>query len=159
MRRSILSGLLVVIAVMGLLLPLRAGEAYVMSKTLMHTPVTGRLTDGRTFQGQLTVQAFSVDAEGQVAATGILAGTATSAKGRATKVAPHPFTAPAALLDLRGACTTLVVDLAPIAVAPLAQDLTLVPVVLGPPDASTEARLLQSTLCTMAHLQEEPVAP
>jgi hypothetical protein len=59
------------------------------------------------------------------------------------------------LLDLRGTCTTLVVDLAPFTVAPLAQALTLVPVVLTPQAAPKEERLVQRTLCTMARLQED----
>ena len=153
MRRYVLFCFLVVIAVVGPLLPLRPGEAYVVTKTLAQTPVTGRLADGGTFHGQLTVQAFTVNEEGQVAATGVLAGTATTAAGRATKVAPQTFTAPAALLDLRGTCTTLVLDLAPIVVAPLAQELMLVPVILGPPAASSAERLFQTTLCTVARLQ------
>ena len=49
---------------------------------------------------------------------------------------------------------TLVLDLAPIVVAPLTQELMLVPVVLGPPAASSEARLFQTTLCTVARLQD-----
>jgi len=155
MRRYVLFFFLIVIAVMGPLLPLRPGEAYVVTKTLSQTPVTGRLADGGTFHGQLTVQAFTVNEEGQVAATGVLSGTATTAAGQATKVAPRTFTAPAALLDLRGTCTTLVLDLAPIVVAPLAQELMLVPVILGPPAASSEERLFQTTLCTVARLQKE----
>jgi hypothetical protein len=154
MRRYSLFCFLVVIAVVGPLLPLPPGEAYVVTKTLAQTPVTGRLADGGTFHGQLTVQAFTVNQEGHVAATGILAGMATTAAGRATKVAPWTFTTPAALLDLRGTCTTLVLDLAPIVVAPLAQELTLVPVILGPPAASSEERLFQTTLCTVARLQD-----
>jgi hypothetical protein len=96
MLRYVLFFFFVVSAVGGPLLPLRPGEAYVVTKTLAQTPVTGRLADGGTFHGQLTVQAFTVNEEGQVAATGVLAGTATTAAGRATKVAPQTFTAPAA---------------------------------------------------------------
>src|SRR5437588_9469075 len=64
------------------------------------------------------------------------------------------FPPPAAVLDLRGTCTTLVVDLAPLTVAPLVQALTLVPVVLAPQAAPKAERLLQRTLCTVARLQE-----
>jgi len=139
---------------LGLLLPLPQGEAYVVTQTLTQTPVTGRLADGGTFHGRLTVQTLTVDEDGQLAATGVLTGTALPAAGRATKVPPRTFTAPAALLDLRGTCTTLVLDLAPMVVAPLAQEITLVPVILGPREAPQEDRLLQAVLCTVARLQE-----
>ena len=54
----------------------------------------------------------------------------------------------------RATCRTLVVDLAPITVAPLVQELTLVPVVLAPEAAPKEERRLQRALCTVARLQE-----
>ena len=142
------------IAGLGLVLPLPPGEAYVVTQTLTQTPVTGRLADGGTFHGRLTIQTLTVDEDGQLAATGVLTGTALPAAGRATKVPPRPFTAPAALLDLRGTCTTLVLDLAPIVVAPLAQEITLVPVILGAREAPQEDRLVQTALCTVARLQE-----
>jgi hypothetical protein len=154
MARCLRSLVLGIMAGLGLLLPLQQGEAYVVTPTLTQTPVTGRLADGGTFQGRLTIQTLTVDEDGQLAATGVLTGTALPAAGRATKVPPRPFTAPAALLDLRGTCTTLVLDLAPIVVAPLAQEITLVPVILGPREAPQEDRLLQTTLCTVARLQE-----
>ena len=154
MARCLRSLVLGIMAGLGLLLPLQQGEAYVVTQTLTQTPVTGRLADGGTFHGRLTVQTLTVDEDGQLAATGVLTGTALPAAGRATKVPPRPFTAPAALLDLRGTCTTLVLDLAPIVVAPLAQEITLVPVILGLREAPQESRLLQTTLCTVARLQE-----
>jgi hypothetical protein len=116
--------------------------------------VTGRLADGGTFQGWLTLQALRFDEDGQIVATGVLSGTATPAVGRTTKVPAHTFTTPVALLDLRGTCRTLVVDLAPLTVAPLVQELTLVPVVLAPEAAPKEERRLQMALCTVARLQE-----
>ena len=154
MARCLRSLVLGIMAGLGLLLPLPQGEAYVVTQTLTQTPVTGRLADGGTFHGRLTVQTLTVDEDGQLAATGVLTGTALPAAGRATKVPPRPFTALAALLDLRGTCTTLVLDLAPMVVAPLAQEITLVPVILGPREAPQEDRLLQAVLCTVARLQE-----
>jgi hypothetical protein len=143
-----------VIAALGLLLPLLHSEAAVVAKTLVHTPVTGRLADGGTFHGRLTLQTLRRDAAGHLVATGVLSGTATPAAGRATKVPSHTFSTPVALLDLRGTCRTLVVDLAPLTVAPLVQALTLVPVVLAPEAAPKEERRLQMALCTVARLQE-----
>ena len=154
MTRFLLSLVFGVSAALGLLRPLPPGEAAVVAKTLAQTPVTGRLADGGTFHGRLTLQALRLDEAGQLVATGVLAGTATPAVGRATTIAARPFTTPAALLDLRGTCTTLVVDLAPLTVAPLAQALTLVPVVLAPEAAPKEERRLQMALCTVARLQE-----
>jgi hypothetical protein len=141
-------------AVLGLLHPLPLSEAAGIAKTLVQTPVTGRLADGGTFHGRLTLQALRFDEDGQIVATGVLAGTATPAAGRTTKVPLRTFTTPVALLDLRGTCRTLVVDLAPLTMAPLGQDLTLVPVVLTPQAAPKEERVFQQALCTVARLQE-----
>ena len=154
MTRFLLFVVLGVSAALGLLRPLPLGEAASVAKTLAQTPVTGRLADGGTFQGRLTLQALRFDEAGELVATGVLAGTATPAAGRTMKVPAHTFTTPVALLDLRGTCRTLVVDLAPLTVAPLVQELTLVPVVLAPETAPKEERRLQRALCTVARLQE-----
>ena len=138
--------LLVVTTGRGLVLPPRPSEASVVTKTLAQTPVTGRLVSGGTFQGRLTVHALTVDEEGQLAATGVLKGTVTTAAGAVTTLPAHPFPAPAALLDLRGTCTTFVL-------APLEQQVLLVPIVLrqrGPPQQES---LLRTTLCPVARLQ------
>ena len=116
--------------------------------------MTGRLADGGTFHGRLTLQALTLDEAGALVATGVLGGMVTPAAGRTTKVPAHTFTTPVALLDLRGTCRTLVVDLAPLTVAPLVQALTLVPVVLAPEAAPKAERVLQRALCTVARLQE-----
>jgi hypothetical protein len=57
MSRFLLSLVFGVSAALGLLLPLPPGEAAVVAKTLAQTPVTGRLADGGTFHGRLTLQA------------------------------------------------------------------------------------------------------
>jgi len=118
--------LLVVTTVMALALQPRPSEAAAVTKTLAQTPVTGRLVGGGTFQGRLTVYTLTVDEEGQLTATGLLQGTVTTAPGAVTTIPAHPFAAPASLLDLRGTCTTVVLDLAPIVLAPLAPPVTLV---------------------------------
>jgi hypothetical protein len=141
-------------AALGLLLQLALSKASVIAKTLAQTPVTGRLTDGGTFQGRLTLQAVRFDEAGELFAAGVLTGMAKPASGRTMKVPAHTFTAPVALLDLRGTCRTLVVDLAPLTVAPLVQELTLVPMVLAPEAAPKEERQLQMALCAVARLQE-----
>jgi hypothetical protein len=154
MTRFLCSLLLGVNAALGLLVPLPLSEAAGVAKTLAQTPVTGRLADGGTFQGRLTLQAVRFDEAGELVATGVLAGTAKPASGRTTKVPAHTFTIPVALLDLRGTCRTLIVDLAPLTVAPLVQELTLVPMVLALEAAPKEERRLQMVLCTVARLQE-----
>src|SRR4029450_1669089 len=106
MTRFLLSLVLGASPVLGLLFPLPPSEAAVVAKTLVQTPVTGRLADGGTFQGRLTLQALRVDGDGQMVATGVLSGTATPAVGRTMKVPAHTFTTPVALLDLRGTCRT-----------------------------------------------------
>jgi len=154
MARHRYSALRVGTTLVSLLLLLGPSQASVITKTLSQTPVTGRLADGGTFHGRLTLQALRRDAAGSLVATGVLSGTATPAVGRATTLAARPFATPAALLDLRGTCTTLVVDLAPLTVAPLAQALTLVPVVLAPQAAPQAERRLQQALCAVARLQD-----
>lgn len=154
MTRFLFSIFFGVSAAVELLFPLPLSEAAGVAKTLAQTPVTGHLADGGTFQGRLTLQAVRFDEGGELVATGVLAGTAKPAAGRTTKVSAHMFTTPVALLDLRGTCRTLVVDLAPLTVAPLAQELTLVPVVLAPEAAPKEERRLQMALCTVTRLQE-----
>ena len=57
MTRFLLSIILGVSIALGLL-PLPPGEAAGIAKTLAQTPVTGRLADGGTFQGRLTLQAL-----------------------------------------------------------------------------------------------------
>ena len=93
-------------------------------------PVVGRLEHGGTFAGRLTVEELTVNDLGQLAATGVLAGTATS-RGRQCypNLAAYGDRA-ASLLDLRGTCTTLVLDVEPIFLEPLRQEVTLEPITL-----------------------------
>src|SRR5262245_41208199 len=98
-RRSLL---LVGTTLVSLLLWLGHSQASVVTKTLAQTPVSGRLADGGTFHGRLTLQTLTLDEAGQLVATGVLSGTATPAGGRATTIAARSFTTPAALLDPRG---------------------------------------------------------
>ena len=154
MPRHLRYRLLVVTVLAGLVLPLGQSEAHRVTKTLTQTPVTGQLADGGAFHGRLTVYALTVDERGQLAATGVLTGTATPAPGTATPIPLRPFTALAALLDLRGTCTTVVVDLAPIFLEPLAQEVTLVPIILTRQTTRKEEHLLYTTLCVLARPQE-----
>src|SRR4030095_12752584 len=148
MTRFLLSVVLGMSTALGLLLPLPPGETAVVTKTLAQTPVTGRLADGGTFQGRLTLQALRFDEAGQLVATGVLAGTATPAAGRAAKEPARTSRTPTAVTELRGACETRVSDPPPLTVAPLVQEITLVPVVLAPETAPKEERRLQRALCT-----------
>jgi len=154
MTRPLLSWFLGVPALVGLMLSPTHGEAYRVTTTLTQTPVTGQLASGGTFHGRLTLHDVTVDAQGQLTATGLLTGTATLALGATTAVPPHPFTTLAAVLDLRGSCTTVVVDLAPIFLPSLAQEVTLVPVILSQRAIPAAASLAYTALCALAQPQE-----
>ena len=154
MQRPLRVLLLVVIAAAGCVLPLRSSAARVMTHTLTQTPVTGQLAAGGTFRGRLTVHELNMDDQGQLVVTGVLTGLARTAPGTTTQIAAHPFTAAAALLDLRGTCTTVVLDLAPIELAHLEQALTLVPVVVNAQATRHGARLVSAALCALAQRQE-----
>ena len=97
MTRPLLSWFLGVPALVGLMLSPTHGEAYRVTTTLTQTPVTGQLASGGTFHGRLTLHDVTVDAQGQLTATGLLTGTATPALGATTAVPPHPFTTLAAV--------------------------------------------------------------
>lgn len=154
MQRYLLALLLMITSLAGLVLTPGHSEAFVVKNTLRQMPVTGRLADGGTFAGRLTVQGLTVNDLGQLSATGVLTGTAISQTGTATTVPPRTFTAPAPLLDLRGTCTTLVLDVEPIFLAPLGQEVTLVPVTLDMQTIPKDKRLLSTALCALARLQE-----
>ena len=154
MQRPHLGVFLMVTAITLLVLPLGLGAATREKHTLQNLPVTGQLADGGKFTGQLTIMAFTVDDLGQLAATGVLTGTAIPQTGTSTRLPRFTFTALAPLLDLRGTCTTLVLDLEPLFLAPLQQTVTLVPVVLDVQAGPPTEHLLRTTLCTLAHLQE-----
>lgn len=154
MQRHLIYPLLVVTAGVGLLLLLGYSEALGGKHPLQQLPVTGRLADGGTFTGRLTVQELTADEHGKLAASGVLTGTALPQTGTATKIPPRAFTTRAPLLDLRGTCSTLVLDLEPIFLAPLRQEVRLVPVTLDIQTIRKDERLLSTTLCALARLQE-----
>ncbi len=154
MQRYMVAILLTVTAAVGLLFLLRHSEAHVVQYPLTQVPVTGRLPAGGTFEGRLTVRTLTADEFGQLSATGVLTGTAVIQSRAATKIPPRPFTTHASLLDLRGTCSTVVLDLQPIFLKPLGQEITLVPIVLGLQDAPKKESLLHTTLCALARLQE-----
>src|SRR5215217_2181111 len=101
-------------AALGLLLPQPPGAAAGVATTLAQTPVTGRLADGGTFRGHLTLQALTLDEAGELIATGVLAGTATPPAGRPTKAPARLFTTPVAVLDMRGTYKNAVEELEPL---------------------------------------------
>lgn len=154
MQRYLTAMLLTVTAVVGLMFLLRQGEAYVVQHPLTQVPVTGHLPEGGTFEGRLTIRTLTSDEFGQLSATGVLTGTAVLQPHTATKISPRSFTAHASLLDLRGTCSTVVLDLEPIFLKPLGQEITLVPIVLGLQDVPKKEHLMHTTLCALARLQE-----
>ena len=149
-----LMGLLLMVLALGLGLPLGHSEIVAVKHVLTQIPVAGRLAHGGTFAGRLTVQALAVNDLGQLAATGVLTGTATPEAGSATPIPPRTVITPASLLDLRGTCTTLILDVEPIFLEPLGQEVTLGPITLDMHTVPKHEHLLGTTLCALARLQE-----
>jgi len=153
MPRHLMFLLLVVLAV-GCAVPLGHSEVVGVRHVLRQIPVAGRLEHGGTFAGRLTVEALTINELGQLAATGVLAGTATPGAGSTTQIPPRTVSTPASLLDLRGTCTTLVLDVEPIFLEPLRQEVTLGPITLDMQAVPKDEHLLSTTLCALARLQE-----
>ncbi len=61
---------------------------------------------------------------------------------------------PASLLDLRGTCTTLVLDVEPIFLESLSQEVMLGPITLDMHTVPKNEHLLGTALCALARLQE-----
>jgi hypothetical protein len=153
MPRHLMFVLLVVLAV-GYAVPLGHSEVVGAKRVLTQMPVIGRLEQGGTFAGWLTVEELTINDLGQLAATGVLAGTATSKAGNATPIPPYTVITPASLLDLRGTCTTLVLDVEPIFLESLRQEMVLGPITLDMHAVPKDEHLLGTTLCALARLQE-----
>jgi len=153
MARRLMFLLLVVLAV-GCMAPLGHSEVIGVRHVLRQIPVARRLKHGGTFAGQLTVEELTVNDLGQLAATGVLTGTAIPEPGSATQVPPRTVVTPASLLDLRGTCTTLVLDVEPIFLEPLRQEVALGPITLDMYAVPEDEHLLGTTLCALARLQE-----
>jgi len=154
MPRPLKFMLLVVIAV-GVVIQPGHSEVIGVKPILTQMSVAGQLTHGGTFAGRLTVEALTVNDLGQLAATSVLTGIATPETGSATPIPPRTVITRVSLLDLRGTCTTLVLDLEPIFLERLGQEVTLVPITLDMHTVRQDQRLLGTTLCALARLQEE----
>ena len=153
MPRHLMFLLLMVITI-GWAVPLGHSEVVEVRHVLRQIPVAGRLEHGGTFAGRLTVEELTVNELGQLAATGVLAGTATLEAGNATPILLRTVSTPASLLDLRGTCTTLVLDVEPIFLEPLSQEVTLGPITLDMQAVPKDEHLLGTALCALARLQE-----
>src|SRR5215813_10840352 len=94
MPRHLMFLLLVVLAV-GCAVPLGYSEVMGVRHVLRQIPVAGRLEHGGTFAGRLTVEALTVNELGQLAATGVLAGTAIPEAGNTTLISSWTVVAPA----------------------------------------------------------------
>jgi hypothetical protein len=153
MPRHLMFVLLAVTAV-GYAIPLGHSEVVGVRRVLTQMPVTGRLEHGGTFAGRLAVEELVVNDLGQLAATGVLEGTASTKEGDAIPVPPHTVITSASLLDLRGTCTTLVLDVEPVFLEPLKQKVTLGPITLDIHAVPKTEHLLGTALCALARLQE-----
>ena len=146
--------LLLVVTAVGCAVPQGHSEVVGVKRVLTQMQVTGRLRHGGTFAGRLTVEELTVNEFGQLAATGVLAGTATPEAGSATPIPPLTVITPASLLDLRGTCTTLVLDVEPIFLESLSQEVMLGPITLDMHTVPKNEHLLGTALCALARLQE-----
>ena len=81
--------LLLVVTAVGCAVPQGHSEVVGVKRVLTQMPVTGRLRHGGTFAGRLTVEELTVNDLGQLAATGVLAGTAMPEAGSATPIPPR----------------------------------------------------------------------
>jgi len=87
--------LLLVVTAVGCAVPQGHSEVVGVKRVLTQMQVTGRLRHGGTFAGRLTVEELTVNELGQLAATGVLAGTATPEAGSATPIPPRTVSTPA----------------------------------------------------------------
>lgn len=121
---------------------------------LKHTPVTGSLASGGTFQGRLSVHALRVTPSGDLTALARVSGQASTAPGVVQAVPSQPVTASVLQLDRRGSCQMAVVQPRPLVLPQQSHAVTFEPVLVGlqkPPSPEAGG---PTTLCALPPLQE-----
>jgi hypothetical protein len=114
-------------------------------------PVTG-VGPGGTFTGTFQLQKFATD-QGQLVASGILTGVATTATGVTTSIA-RTVSLPAAVTD--ASCAILHLDLGPLNLDILGLQVDLSRIVLDITAQSGAGNLLGNLLCGVANLLNDP---
>jgi hypothetical protein len=124
---------------------------------LIGVPVSGVLSDGGTFDGNMSITGFGVNEAGQLVAEGLLRGTATMGDGSVREVRfqrfqnvvimPSPGEA-----TQQDRCRILLLDIRPIFLDLLGLEVSLSRVTLDITAVRGESRLLGNLLCAVAGL-------
>ena len=118
------------------------GATLQVEASVENTPVQGPVSPDGSFAGSLTIEAFSFGKAGQLLLTGVLNGTTIHSTGAKTKVKNQTFTAPATLIDPERATDILLLDIAPISLAPLGLQIRLAQITLDIDAISGEDNVL-----------------
>ena len=142
-----------------LALPSAALAAPQRDGLLSGIPVTGTLSDGGTFTGNLTITEITRTAGGALQFTGNLTGIATDAGGTVTEIT-QDFTAVIGSLTGggQGKCDILFLDLGPIFLDVLGLQVDLSRITLDVDAVPGPGNLLGNLLCAVAGLLDNPNA-
>jgi hypothetical protein len=134
------------------------GAAPTRNALLSNVPVTGALSDGGTFTGNLTIDSITRTADGALAFGGNLVGTATPAGGVPTPV-DQDFTAVVGSLTGAGeaVCDILFLDLGPLNLDLLGLTVDLSEITLDVNAVPGPGNLLGNLLCAVAGLLDNGV--
>src|SRR5215218_5857707 len=129
------------------------GAAPQRNALLTNVPVTGALSDGGTFTGNLTLDSITQTADGALAFAGNLVGTATPAGGSPVAI-DQDFTAVVGSLTNPGqaVCDILFLDLGPLNLDLLGLTVDLSQIVLDVNAVPGPGNLLGNLLCAVAGL-------
>jgi hypothetical protein len=152
LKKISLFGVVALLA-LALVAPGVASAAPQRNQLLTNVPVTGALSDGGTFVGNLDITGITRTASGALQFAGNLTGTATDALGGAT---PYNVDFTGVLGSLTGAgsgkCSILHLDLGPLNLDLLGLQVDLSEVVLDVNAQPGPGNLLGNLLCSVAHL-------
>lgn len=116
-------------------------------------PVTGTLSDGGSFTGEISNLKASVDkTTGDLQVSGVLNGTATEADGTVTQITDQAFTTTATITQPGGSCQILDLDLGPIHLDLLGLVVDLNAIHLDVTAVPGAGNLLGNLLCAVAGL-------
>jgi hypothetical protein len=145
MQTRLTSWALVAVLVSAVALAPLSGSTLQGEDHLENIPVQGPISHDGSFVGNLTIVELTIGEAGQLLLTGVLNGTATNSTGAKRQVKHQTFTAPAKLIDAGWTTDILLLDLAPIALAPPGLQIKLAQITLDI-DAVPSAGNLLATL-------------
>lgn len=106
------------------------GAAWLQEADLHTIPVQGSFAPDGQFVGTLTVETVTMAGAGHLLLTGVLCGTATNRDGVTTPVQYQTFTASAIPSDDARTTDVVLLNMAPISLVAVGQQLTLAPIPL-----------------------------